>query len=666
MDRETCHKLELVHTREWLETDGRGGYASSTPLFAPSRRYHGLYVVTPEGHTARHVLLSRFDESLHVPGHAFALSIARYPGRWAPHGHQYVESFELCPWPRTTFLIGGARVVREVLLARGRDAVLSRYSLLGDAPPLELRLRPMTPYRRADHLTHENIDLDPRVERIASGIRLRPYPSLPALSITHSAGPGNFEPDPVWYRNLEFTQDLERGYEGHEDQFSAGFFHLALTSGAPLVVAATAGEPVGDPSALWAKESAQRLRELEAPGSSAPGPAGVQALGARLALTADAFLYRAHGGRLGVIAGFPWYGERGRDTFLALPGLLLSRGRVEECGEALCDALAYLRGGRLPAIFGNTPELSTYGPVDVGLWFARAVRLYDLAGGTAARLRERLLPALREIACAMVDGGVEGARLDDKGTLFQAESAEPATWMDSRGHLGPWTPRHGAAVETNALWYFLQAYLELAARADGNLAEARQWETRRRLCTRSFLRRFWLEGERRLADLWRPEQVDTRLRPNMVIAAALEFSPLSRGKRTDIVRHARAELVTPRGLRSLAPFEKEYLGSGQGSLETREEASHQGTAWPWLSGFYCEAYLRAYGRDEYRRRNLEILLAGFAENLDQQGLGFVSESFDGDPPHRPRGAVAQACSSAEILRALALLEEPAPGQEASP
>ncbi len=651
IDRETCHKLDLVLTREWLETDGRGGFASSTPLFVHNRRYHGLYVVVPPGLEKRHVLLSRFDESLHGAGRSFAISMARYPGHFAPHGHQAIESFELCPWPRATFRIGGARVVREVLMARSRRAVLSRYSIEGDVPELELRLRPLLPYRDADALTFENIELDPRVTRLAGGVLARPYAALPAIALTHSSGPVNFEADPLWYRQLEFSQDLERGYDGHEDQFSPGFFHLPLSPKNPVVVAATIDEPIQDPQVLFERESGERTRALFACSGDLRG---------RLALTADDFLYRTPTGRLGVIAGYPWFGEWGRDTFVSLPGLLLARGRVEECGEALAGALEYLHGGLLPNIFGNSVATSQYGSADAALWFVRAVRLYQKAGGSRERLHDVFAPALLKIAESYLNGTALGIHVDEKSTLFAGDAGTNATWMDARTSNGPVTSRHGAAVELNALWYFLLAYLEELARADGNDGAARGWETRRRLCTRSFLRRFWLESERRLADVWRPEAVDLSLRPNMVIAAALEFSPLSRGKRTDIVRHARAELLSPRGLRTLAPFEKQYLGVYQGDQDTRDAAYHQGTAWPWLLGFYCEATLRAYGPLPYRVTLLREMLDAFSDHLDQQGLGHLSEVFDGDPPHRPGGTFAQAWSSAELLRSYAMLEDGVP------
>ncbi|MEO7153665.1 MAG: amylo-alpha-1,6-glucosidase [Planctomycetota bacterium] len=647
IDRETCHKLDLVLTREWLETDGRGGFASSTPLFVHGRRYHGLYVVQLPGQTRRHLLLSRFDESLHAGDRSFAISMARYPGRWAPHGHQYVESFELCPWPRTTYRIGGARVVREVLMARETSAVLSRYSVEGDVPELELRLRPLLPYREADALTQENIHLDARVTRLARGISVRPYAALPALAITHESGAASFEADPVWYRQVEFTLDIERGYEGHEDQFSPGFFHMPISTAAPVILAATCGEPIGDVEELWERESSRRTRVMLS---------GSTDVRSRLDQSADDFLYRTSSGRLGVIAGFPWFGEWGRDTFLSLPGLLLARERVEECGEALSKTLGFLRGGLMPNIFGSSPETSHYGSADAALWFVRAVRLYEQAGGSTQRLRDEFAPAMEKIAHAYLQGTELGMHVDDKSTLFAGDACSNVTWMDARPPGGPVTSRHGAPVELNALWYFLLAYLEILARADGDERKARDWETRRRLCTRSFLRRFWLETERRLADVWTPEGVDKSLRANMVLAAALEFSPLSRGKRTDIVQHAHVELLTPRGLRTLAPFEEAYIGAYHGDAQSRDAAYHQGTVWPWLLGFYCEAYLRAYGASAYRVEILRELLDGFAEHLDQQGLNHVSEVFDGDPPHRPGGSIAQAWSSAELLRAYALLE----------
>jgi predicted glycogen debranching enzyme len=655
MEREECLQLESALTREWLETNGRGGYASGTVLACPTRRYHGLLVTTPPGMDRRHLLVAGIDESLHGRSRSFPLSMLRYAGQWFPHGHQSIERFELAPWPRFVYHIGQAEVTREILMVRGRDVTLVRYRIRGLAHTVELRAKPLLACREADKLTSANVDLNPRAERHGRGIACRPYGSLPAVAITTSAGEWRFEADPVWYRGLEYRVDLARGYDGHEDQFSPGVLHIALAPDTDVVLAIAAGGHVSDPLELWNEESARRRARCR---EAAPGARGA------LELAADAFLYDAPalggGTRTGVIAGYPWFGEWGRDTCISLPGLLLARGQIERCGDALEATARYLRDGLLPNIFGRTIETSHYGSADASLWFARAVRLYELAGGSRERVLDAFLPVLREIARAYHDGTQLGLRCDGDGLLLAGSATQNATWMDAVTNAGPVTPRHGYAVELCALWYQLLGVLEMLEHRAGSNASARPWQELRRRAHRAFLRRFWLEEQRYLADVVRDEAqgawVDTSVRPNMVIAAALELSPLSRGKRTDIVKRAEVELVTPRGLRTLAPKNPAYRGRYGGGGEERDLAYHQGTVWPWLLGFHVEAALRAYGQKPERVAALRALLASAVEPLYTQGLGQVSEVCDGDPPHRPDGCIAQAWSVAELLRAHALLD----------
>ncbi|TAJ11135.1 MAG: glycogen debranching protein [Planctomycetota bacterium] len=661
MEREECLQLESSLTREWLETNGRGGYASGTVLACPTRRYHGLLVVTPAGMERRHVLVAGIDESLHGRSRSFPLSMLRYAGQWFPHGHQGIERFELAPWPRFVYHIGEAEVTRELMMVRGRDVTLVRYRIRGLAHTVELRAKPLLACREADKLTSANVDLNPRAERHGRGIACRPYGSLPAVAITTNASEWRFEADPVWYRGLEYQVDLARGYDGHEDQFSPGVLHIAMPPDTDVVLAIAAGGHVSDPLALWNEESARRRARARA---VAPGAFGT------LELAADAFLYEAPalggGTRTGVMAGYPWFGEWGRDTCIALPGLLLARAsdqpaQVERCGAALESIAQYLRDGLLPNIFGRTIETSHYGSADASLWFARAVRLYELAGGSRERVLDALLPALRSIAHAYRDGTRLGLRCDAEGLLLAGSASQNATWMDAVTSAGPVTPRHGYAVELCALWYQLLGVLEMLEHRAGSNALARPWQELRRSCGRAFLRRFWLDEQRYLADVVRDEPphgawTDTSVRPNMVIAAALELSPLSRGKRTDIVKRAEAELVTPCGLRTLAPKNPAYRGRYGGTSDERDLAYHQGTVWPWLLGFHVEAALRAYGPRPERVAALRGLLDSALEPLFRQGLGQISEVCDGDPPHRPDGCIAQAWSVAELLRAHALLD----------
>jgi predicted glycogen debranching enzyme len=648
-------RLEELIGREWLLADGLGGYASLSTILCPTRRQQGLLVAPYPGSAGRHLFLSRFEESVHGEDLGFPLSVARYPGTWAPLGHRGFTDFQRWPWPTLRHHIGRAEIVREILVPRGRHAVLCRWTLKSKVWPLELRLRPLTPYRAADSLTFENPHLDPRAQRLASahGIQVRLYAGMPALFLTGS-GPGfSYHADPVWYRRLQYLRDLERGYAGEEDQFSPGLIQFRLPAEGSVVVAAALDEAIPDPVRLWQEESA-RLQARQ--------PAAPAGLCATLAATADDFLYRAPGGRLGVIAGYPWFGEWGRDTLIALPGLTLARGMVKECGEALTGLVPFLRDGLLPNVFGERPESSHWNSADAALWFARAVRLWELDAGAAGReqLQDLFAPALARIAEGYENGGRLDLRVDEEGLLHAGNQHLNATWMDAQFDGVPVTPRHGAAVELNALWYFLLTYLERLALERGDRAAARHWMERRRRSRAGFLKRLWLPDEQRLADLWRDGVADRSVRPNMVIAAALEFSPLSRGKRTDVVRHAGKFLLTPMGLRTLAPDDEAFEPRYAGGPRERDLAYHQGTVWPWLLGFYVEAHLRAFGAAPANLERLRAMLDGIAPQLECCGLGHVSEVADGDPPHRPGGTIAQAWNSGELLRACRMLAEGKP------
>ena len=651
LSRDECLRLHESLRREWVETDGRGGFASSTALLCPTRRYHGLLLAAVPGNPKRHSFLARFEEEIRSEERDFPLSMARYPGMWAPQGHQGIMDFELVPYPAWRYQIGRVEVRREVLMARGEPVVLCRYVARHPLSQLELRLRPLLTFREADALTFENLALDHRVERVPAGIRTRPYSSLPALAITIGGAEGRFEADPLWYRRIEYQRDLIRGYEGHEDQWSPGWFDLPLHSEREVVVAASLSGAVENPVALWHRESEGRrriARRLAAEVSD-----GLEAM---LHLGADDFLFRDPEGRLGVIAGFPWFGEWGRDTFVSLPGLTLWRGQVEECGEALEGALRFLSGGRLPNVVGPDRGTSVYGSLDTPLWFAWAVEAYDEAGGDRRRVDEVLLPAIESIAAALLDGRRPGALCDETGMICSRPGTDSLTWMDARVEGRPVTPRHGAPVEVNALWYSLLRFLERKHRARGDEREARRWGALRRNVGAAFLERFWLPESGRLADVWHQGVADPAVRPNMVIAAALASSPLDRPQRLAVVETAERELLTPLGLRTLSPSSPDYVGRYSGGPSERDRAYHQGTVWPWLLGFYVEACLRARGRRAAEVARLREQLHSFEQQHRIHGLLHISEVYDGDPPYRPGGAFAQSWSTAELIRAFALLD----------
>ena len=642
LDREHLSRLELALSREWLETDGRGGYASSTVLACPTRRFHGLLVAQPDGHKERHVFLSRFEEKVHGHGRHYLLNLTRYRGTFLPDGDLGLEEFALVPWPRWTYRMGLAVIQREVLMPRGERTVLLRYRNVGEREGLGLSLRPLLACREARTLTFENLALDPRVGRSSAGLVVRPYASLPALhfSAASSSGSPRFEADPLWYRGIEYTQDLLRGYEGHEDQFCPGWYDGDFAPGAEWWLAASIEGPIADPRGAFEAAADRRLAQERA---WSPGFRG------RLESAAEAFLYRNETARLGVIAGYPWFEERGRHTFVALPGLTLARGRSDQAKELLLAALPYLRGGLLPNIYGRDAADSQYGAADAALWFALAA-WRTLEKSPDPDLTAKLRPALRGIEQAYRQGAELGLHVDREGLLHAGHDGLAVTWMDAIVAEGPVTPRHGCPVELNALWVFL---LQFLARLEGQPAAAEQ----ARRTGEAFVRRFWSDEQGLLADVVDGERADLTVRPNQIIAAALPGSPLSADQRAWIVRRIEAELVTPRGLRTLSPTELAYRGRYVGHQEERDRAAHQGCVWPWLTGFYVEASLRAFPGDRPRIEQLVRLVDGFEETLHSGGLGQVSKLFDGDPPHRPGGAIAQAWSVAELLRAKALLAE---------
>jgi len=629
--RDVCLQLEAALSRQWLETDGLGGYAASTMLFCATSRFHGLLVASSREQSKRHVFLSRFEETFSGDGREFPISSARYDGAFSPEGHHFVDRCEFDESPRFTYRIGHVEVTREVQMLHGRPAVLTRYQARGQRKPIELRLRPLVPCRRADALSWSNDTLDGAVEELANGISVRPYPALPSVCITLSES-ASFDADPTWYRGIEFEDDLRRGYDGHEDQWSPG---------------ASIGEPIDDPGPRWAAESARRT---DAASGRSDDLRGV------LDAAADAFLYRTDEGRPGVIAGYPWFEEWGRDTLIALPGLTLARGRVEECGEILSGLLPFLRNGRFPNVFGDAQEDSDYKAIDPSMWFGRAVRLYADAGGSDERLQKELLPALLEIV--RTHSAADSAELacDRDGLLRAGTPTVAATWMDAVIDGRPVTPRNGQQVEVNALWYLLLDTVAMLLERGGDAAAAGTWRSFQTRVGEAFQRRFWLPEKNRLADCVADGVVDDTVRPNMVIAAALEPSPLTTEQRAAVVELARAELLTPRGLRTLSPRYLRYRGRFRGGPSERDDAYHQGTVWPWLLGFYVEAALRAAPGDSATKERLRGLLAGFEEHLSEHGIGQVSEVFDGDPPHRPGGCIAQAWSVGELLRAFRLLE----------
>ncbi len=647
LDRAACLRLEQALFREWVEADGLGGYASSTVHLCPTRRYHGLLVAPLPGGGERHVFLSRFEEELVGDNKSFPISTGRYPNTYAPEGFQSIESFALQPFPTWRYQIGAVEVHREVLGVWGQHTVLVRWTRRGGPQELKLRLRPLVAFRRNHDLTRENIDLHPKASRLPNGIALRPYPNLPGMSITTATSGFHFSADPVWYRNVEYMAEIRRGFPGQEDLFCPGLLEIPLADGEAVVVACSIQEPPSDCAALWQSEEHFRRTQWK----------GVQSFQDRLTLSCDSYLYRDAHGRPGILAGFPWFGEWGRDTFLALPGMTIPAERWDLGLEILRGALPFLRDGLLPNTFSADAASSSYRSADAALWWTRAVLLHRLACPDGEAVAAEFRDPLASIAEAYLAGAELGLQVTAQGRLLAGSQDLNATWMDAMVHGDPVTPRSGSPVELQALWYQLLQHLAELDEASGRDEDARRWRGEAEKAGQVLCEDFWLEDLGYLAD--RIDETglpDPTVRPNAVLAAAMTYSPLKPSQRSAVVQKALDELLTPRGLRTLSPHDPEYVGRYEGSPEARDAAYHQGTVWPWLLGFLVEAALTVFPPGGARMRRLRKVVDGFSDHLAEHGLGQISEIFDGDPPHRPCGTPAQAWSVSEVLRALHLLD----------
>lgn len=637
----------LPGSAEWLLTDGAGGYACGAVDDLARRRYHGLWIVRPEGTSRRFALLSGLDERvLHGDRTAYLAHVAWRDG--AMSLPQAAVAFAPRPLPTWTFRGDGFELERAVALRRASASAapccLVRWTNRG-REAVVLHVRPLLGWCNVDHLSAADERFAAALHARGASWGVRPNATLPMLWLT-ADGVAAMVSDPAWYRGFVYATDRDRGHDHVGDRWTPGRLELTLGPGQAATAAFALQAPVDDAAAAFDEAAAAASRAVrDAAAEALP-------LRARLQLGADDFLYRADGGRLGVLAGFPWFGEWGRDVFVALPGLTLARGRPDLTAEVLRGALPFLRRGLLPNIYGRSPDDSHYDSCDAALWFALAVQRYADAGGDAGLVAQELVPALAGIAHAYQEGTELGLAVDAAGLLRAGRDDLNATWMDARTQQGPVTPRAGLPVEIQALWYSLLAFL-----AEHDARGAGAWSAARDRCGKAFVREFWLADGKYLADRVHDGVADRTVRPNMLVAAALPRAPWTAAQRAGVVQKARAELLTPVGLRTLSPLAPDYRGRYEGGVESRDGAYHQGTAWPWLAGFFVEASLQAAAKRE-RARTASALhewLAAMAPEFERAGIDHMSEVYDGDPPHRPGGTFAQAWNVGELLRAWQLV-----------
>jgi predicted glycogen debranching enzyme len=653
IDREVTQDFERAANIEWLETNGLGGWAGTTVAGAHSRRYHGLLVAaTPQERT---VLLSRLDEILHLGGDSFELGCNRFPGAVAPQGFQYLTSFRKDLFPVFEYEAGGIRLRKTVAAVDGENTTLVLYEVLDAPGPFLLSLRPFLAARDQHALTAapvenvENSGPSPAIGFDDGLLRVHTAEEIPEVLVLVPGA--DFRLNPQWWYRFEYELDRQRGFDFQEDLWMPGLFSRELAPGDRLGVILSTEDPRGrDAFALFEKERKRRERMLKA----LPVQDG---LARSLALAADSFIVRKGANQRMVVAGYPWFGERSRDTMIALPGLCLVTGRFDDAKKILRTFAKALDQGVLPDRLAERGAEPALGSVDASLWFAVAAWKYLQTTGDEDFVRETLLPALRKVVHWYQKGTHHEIRMEEDGLLRAGTPETAVTWMDGRIEGRPVTPRNGKAVEVNALWVnTLRIAAEMEARL-GDAADGRVLAQKAKRAEKRFQELFWNEEAGHLHDVVDGEAetgfdgIHSALRPNQIFALSLPFPLLPKAKAARVLETIEAKLYTPVGLRTLSPDHPDYHAAYEGDPDAREAAYHQGTVWSWLLGPYLTALVRVHGAAG--RRKAREVIAALEPSLAEAGAGSLSEVFDGEAPHSPRGCIARAWSVAEVLRAYA-------------
>jgi predicted glycogen debranching enzyme len=640
--RDLCGNLEAASRREWLETNGIGGFASSTLPGINTRRYHGLLIAATKPPLGRFVLLSKLEETLLIDGKPVDLGANRYPGVVHPQGFRHLKQFRLDPFPIFSFEVHGVQIEKSIFMVQGENTTVVQYEIrsAGNSKTVQLELRPLIAFRDYHSLTHENGAIDGRVNAQPGLASISPYQGLPALYLAYdSATVANTG---QWYRNFEYEVERERGLDYCEDLFNPCVlcFDLARLKQIALI-ASTERREASQASAYQQSEIVRRQKNVL---NSPVDDNFVQSLVA----AADQYIV-SRGEQKTIIAGYHWFSDWGRDTMIALPGLTLPRGGFEVARSILRTFAQYVDRGMLPNRFPDAGESPEYNTVDASLWFFEAIRCY-LAYTRDLEFVRDLYRILNDMINWHVRGTRFGIKVEASGLLSSGEAGVQLTWMDAK--VGDWvvTPRRGNPVEIQALWYNALCIMEDLAQQLGDEVGRKRFGAMATLANWSFNRILWNEKGGYLYDVVNDGLADASIRPNQIFAVSLLHTMLSPERAKLVVETVQRHLLTPYGLRSLAPSDPHYRGRYTGDQRSRDSAYHQGTVWPWLLGPFITAYIKVKGGSPAAREQAERWLGPLKDHLADAGLGHISEIFEGDYPHRPVGCIAQAWSAAEILR----------------
>ena len=650
--------LDAMLSKEWLLVNRRGSYVSGTALGCNTRRYHGLLIAALQPPVKRIVTLSNLLETVQFDEASYELANFEFSDRLHPQGFRYLKGFRQDTGVHFRYeLPKHLSVVKSIYLDHDHDLVIVNYEFDGPLRQVRFSIMPLLAMRDFHALQSSSASL--LTEQTEGAVTARSLdPSGPALHLT--CPQADFQRGTDWWYSVHYRQDRQRGQDDYEDVWAPGVFQaeIQVPGTIHLTVEATSALQRPGPLQVEPRQLEQKLHKLRQMLLTQAQVSDVDE--ESLVTAADHFVVQrrmneTHDSTT-ILAGFHWFADWGRDTFIALPGLLLSTGRYREAKEVLQTFAAALSEGMIPNCFDDYGGEPHYNSIDASLWFVNAAYQYLLASEDKKTYKKDLFPAIAQIIETYCRGTRFAIRADEDGLIAGGNPETQLTWMDARCNGVSFTPRHGKAVEVNALW--INA-LHIAAETAPLKKDRQRFAEIANRVTPQFARLFWNESNGCLNDcVYSDGTVDAAIRPNQIFAVSLPFSALQKKQQSAILAVVEEHLLTPYGLRSLSPRDSRYRGHYQGDQFQRDSAYHQGTVWAWLIGPFAEAYLKVNAFSPHARQEVAEMIRPLLDHLHQDAcLGSVSEIFDGDYPHKPQGCIAQAWSVAELLRIKKLLRQ---------
>lgn len=630
-DKEQLVNLNFSKTKEILRCSKTGAFATTTLAGLNTRKYHGLFIAPQDRiNQERHVLVSNLNETIIVNNMDFHLSLNQYKGGVInPKGNKYLQHFTADGIPTYLFRVGKFNFTKEILFLKDADRLIIKYTMLDNYESASFQFQPLLAFRSIHSLTHANGQVNTQFQTVENGVGFCLYDNYTPVYLQCSS-PIDYQHQPNWFHDIEYSEELNRGYDGLEDLFSPGFMTADVKDKELYITIGTEPIKTEDIAKLY-KEDVSRHTSRSSFFNC-------------LQNAADQFIVQRNG-KTEIIAGYPWFGRWGRDTFIALPGLTLALGKNELCKEIIDDMIGDLSNGLFPNI--GSGANAAYNSVDAPLWFFRALQLYAEATHTERKIWKEYGDTMKKILSAYRHGTLNNIRMLDNGLIYAGGPGLALTWMDAVVNGVPVTPRTGCQVEINALWYNAVKFALEMARHGKDSDFIYEWEPMVQDFPTVFKETFWSKEMGYLADYVDGNYKNFQIRPNMMIATSLPYSPISEKIRQLILKRTCEELLTEKGIRSLSPNDPEYKGHYFGNQAERDTAYHQGTCWVWLLFPFTDGLLAVYQKSAIPV--LQRILYKFDNCMSNYGISTIAEIADGDPPHKPNGCISQAWSVAALL-----------------